>query len=148
MFLQAEKEVYAPVASEPGSILETILASERTRLVRFCAHLTGNPDAAEDLAQETLLEAWRNQHKLHHQDERQHTENWIKWLRGIARHVCMRWARSHGRDLAHLAPFHHKEDETEPDIEDLVADDYDVEIELEREELAQLLDRALTLLPR
>ena len=55
MFLQAEKEVYAPVASEPGSILETILASERTRLVRFCAHLTGNPDAAEDLAQETLL---------------------------------------------------------------------------------------------
>jgi RNA polymerase sigma factor (sigma-70 family) len=147
MVLPTEKDVDAPVASEPGSTLETILAGERTRLVRFCAYLTGNPDAAEDLAQETLLEAWRNQQKLRHQDERQHAENWIKWLRGIARHVCMRWVRSHGRDLAHLAPFHHTEDETEPGIEDLVADDNDVAIELEREELAQLLDRALALLP-
>ena len=147
MVLHAEKEVYAPGASEPGSILETILADERARLVRFCAHLTGNPDAAEDLAQETLFEAWRNQQKLHHLNERQNKENWIKWLRGIARHVCMRWARSYGRDLAHLAPFHHKEDETEADIDDQVFDGYDVEIELEREELAQLLDRALALLP-
>jgi hypothetical protein len=30
---------------------------ERARLVRLCARLTGNVDAAEDLAQETLLEA-------------------------------------------------------------------------------------------
>jgi len=147
MVLQAEKEGYDPGTSEISSILESLFAGERTRLVRFCAYLTGNPDAAEDLAQETLLEAWRNQQKLYHQDESQYTENWIKWLRGIARHICMRWARSHGRDLAHLAPFHHTEDETEPGIEDLVADDNDVEIELEREELAQLLDRALALLP-
>ncbi|HYX49089.1 MAG TPA: sigma factor, partial [Ktedonobacteraceae bacterium] len=81
MVLQAEKEVYASGTSETSSIIENILAGERTRLVRFCAHLTGNPDAAEDLAQETLLEAWRNQQKLRHQDERQNTENWIKWLR-------------------------------------------------------------------
>ena len=147
MSLPAEKEMYAPLASETSSTLETILAGERTRLVRFCAYLTGNPDAAEDLAQETVLEAWRNQQKLYHQDDRQNKENWIKWLRAIARNVCMRWARSYGRDLAHLAPFNHNEDETEPGIEDLAPNDYDVEIELERDELAQLLDRALALLP-
>src|SRR5947209_18291338 len=147
MFLQAEEEVYAPVTSETSSTLENLLAGERTRLVRFCAYLTGNPDAAEDLAQETLLEAWRNQQKLRHLDESQYKENCIRWLRGIARHVCMRWARSHGRDLAHLATFHRTEDETEPGIEDLVDDKDNVEIELEREELAQLLDRALALLP-
>jgi RNA polymerase sigma factor (sigma-70 family) len=147
MFLQAEKEVYAPVTSETSSTLESLIAGERTRLVRFCASLTGNSDVAEDLAQETLLEAWRNQQKLRQQDERQNTENWIKWLRGIARHVCMRWLRGHSRDLAHLAPFHSTEDETEPGIEDQVADDNDIEIELEREELAHLLDRALALLP-
>jgi RNA polymerase sigma-70 factor (ECF subfamily) len=147
MSLQAKKEVCAPEASEPDSILETILAGERTRLVHFCAHLTGNQDAAEDLAQETLLEAWRNQQKLYHQDESLQKEIWSKWLRGIARHVCMRWARRHGRDLAHLAPFHQQEDEPELDIEDLVTDDDDVEFELERNELAQLLDRALALLP-
>jgi DNA-directed RNA polymerase specialized sigma24 family protein len=66
MSLPAEKEMYAPLASETSSTLETILAGERTRLVRFCAYLTGNPDAAEDLAQETVLEAWRNQQKLYH----------------------------------------------------------------------------------
>lgn len=147
MVLQAGKEVHAPASSETSSTLETIFVGERTQLVRFCTHLTGNPDAAEDLAQETLLEAWKNQQKLHHQDDGQDKENWIKWLRAIARHVCMRWARSHGRELAHLAPLHEFEDETGLDIEDLPADDCDVEIELERDELAQLLDRALALLP-
>ena len=35
--------------------------SERRRLVRLCATISGDRDAAEDLAQETLLEAWRKQ---------------------------------------------------------------------------------------
>ena len=39
--------------------IQTALAAERPRLVAFCAHLSGSWDAAEDLAQETLLEAWR-----------------------------------------------------------------------------------------
>jgi DNA-directed RNA polymerase specialized sigma24 family protein len=46
----------------------TLLAEERTRLVRLCARLTGSSGVAEDLAQETLLEAWRNQQKLAAQD--------------------------------------------------------------------------------
>jgi DNA-directed RNA polymerase specialized sigma24 family protein len=33
--------------------------AERDRLVRLCARLSGSMEAAEDLAQETLLEAWR-----------------------------------------------------------------------------------------
>ena len=33
------------------------LEGERARLVRLCARLTGDPTAAEDLAQETLVEA-------------------------------------------------------------------------------------------
>ena len=40
-------------------------APVRTRLVRLCAMISGDAAAAEDLAQETLLEAWRNAHKLH-----------------------------------------------------------------------------------
>ena len=44
---------------------EAALSSERARLVRLCYRLTGNLDAAEDLAQETLYEAVRNAHKLH-----------------------------------------------------------------------------------
>ncbi len=147
MVLDAEKEMYGPLSGETGALLETIFAGERTQLIRLCAYLTGSPDAAEDLAQETLLEAWRNRQKLYYQDDGQNKENWIKWLRAIARHVCMRWARSRGRDLAHLAPLHAFEDETGSDTENLPATECDVEIELERDELAQLLDRALALLP-
>src|SRR5262245_59821685 len=66
------------------------LAAERDRLVRLCARLTGDAGAAEDLAQETLLEAWRSLGKLRTPDEL------APWLGGIARNICLRWARSRG----------------------------------------------------
>jgi hypothetical protein len=44
------------------------LPLERMRLVRLCAHLSGNADAAEDLAHETLAEVWRHAHKLRGQE--------------------------------------------------------------------------------
>jgi hypothetical protein len=77
--------------------LEAVLPAERTRLVRLCATTTGNTDIAEDLAQETLLEAWRHIHELRDPHRR------AQWLSGIARNVCLRWARQRGRDLTHQA---------------------------------------------
>ncbi len=127
----------------------TLLAEERARLVRFCTRLTGNPGVAEDLAQETLLEAWRNQQKLNAQD-RVHPEKRAKWLAAIARNVCLRWGRSYGRDLAHLAHYTlSATDEAEPELnlDELPSGEMDLTVELERDELARLLDRALALLP-
>ncbi|HYP18723.1 MAG TPA: RNA polymerase sigma factor [Chloroflexia bacterium] len=126
-------------ATERFSI-ESILPSERARLVRFCAHLSGSIDAAEDLAQETLMEAWRHRDRL--RDPAGHQQ----WLSAIARNVCMRWRRAQGR---------HSERMAIPDgmggeplsIEDIADDDFDLEVELERSELADLLDRAMSLLP-
>jgi RNA polymerase sigma-70 factor (ECF subfamily) len=128
---------------------DTLLAGERSRLVGFCAHLTGNPGVAEDLAQETLLEAWRNQHKLCAQD-RVSPENRIKWLQAIARNVCLRWGRRHGRDLAHLAQYTlsaASDSQQELDLDELPDGGESLDVELERDELTQLLDRALALLP-
>jgi RNA polymerase sigma factor (sigma-70 family) len=65
--------------------------TDRARLVRLCASLSGDREAAEDLAQETLLEAWRHRHKVvdaHGAD---------RWLTAIARNVCLRWGRTRGR---------------------------------------------------
>src|SRR5581483_9707831 len=64
---------------------------ERARLVRLCAALSGDRGAAEDLAQETLLEAWRQRHKV--TDAR----GADRWLTAIARNVCLRWGRTRGR---------------------------------------------------
>jgi len=126
---------------EISNDLETALPVERARLVRLCAAITGNGDVAEDLAQETLLEAWRHLHELRDPERR------TRWLSGIARNVCLRWARKRGRELAHLAEQRSGEDTESSGLEELLADDFDLEVELERKELVELLDRALALLP-
>src|SRR5215216_2337208 len=67
---------------------------ERTRLVRYFARQTGNADTAEDLTQETLIEAWR------HADRLIDVEGHERWLFGIACNVGRRWARVQGREYA------------------------------------------------
>lgn len=149
--------------TEPAAV-----AAERARLVRLCAHLAGDPAAAEDLAQETLLLAWRLRDRLTTPGDPQAR---ARWLAAIARNICLRWRRAHSRDrvrLAHLAagplltagaPAWSAEGATQvaaglrpspvsPSLADTLPDDSaDLELELERDELADLLDRALALLP-
>ncbi len=119
--------------------LQAAATLERAGLVRLCHHLTGDPDAAEDLAQETLFEAWRNAHKLRDPDKRP------QWLAGIARNVCRRWARHRGRETVLRAGV--ESGPESPGIDHLRDNDFDLEVELERDELADILDRAMALLP-
>lgn len=81
------------MAAEPEESfrLEMIVPPERVWLVRICAQLSGDATAAEDLAQETLLEAWRHRWKLHDPSGR------LPWLAAIARNVCSRWHRAQAR---------------------------------------------------
>jgi RNA polymerase sigma factor (sigma-70 family) len=119
---------------------------ERAHLVRLCAAITHDRDAAEDLAQETLLEAWRQQHASPLLDQTQR----LPWLSGVARNMCLRWLRKHQRDVAHLIqPYESQQTRDTPsvELEDVLAEDFDIEVELERKELVELLDRALALLP-
>ena len=137
-----EKEyVLEAQRADTGFTLEALLPSDRARIVRLCARLSGDLDAAEDLAQETLVEAWRNLHKLHDQQGR------AQWLSAIAVNVCRRWGRRHGREMARMMRLDGSGDEVAPDLEDGPADAFDLEVELERDELATLLDRAMALLP-
>ncbi len=120
---------------------EALLLAERPRLIRLCSRLSGNPQAAEDLAQETLLQAWRSTHRLCH------TEQLSAWLSAIARNVCLHWSRRYYREQAqHTQPLQPDDDGPERSL-DLLPDSFELEYELEREELATLLDRALALLP-
>jgi RNA polymerase sigma factor (sigma-70 family) len=111
-------------------------STDRRRLVGLCASISGDPQAAEDLAQETLYEVWRNAHKLgtDADDARGHE----RWVNAIARNVCRRWARTQGSYRSRLAGS------VEPEE---IADELDLALDLERAELAELLDRALALLP-
>jgi hypothetical protein len=93
-----------------------ISPEERARLVQFCSRLTGNVDVAEDLAQETLLEAWRHLHNLRDHSKRQ------QWLCGIARNVCLRWQRKHGIEAMHLFNPDVSQDRASSDLDDLLTD--------------------------
>jgi RNA polymerase sigma factor (sigma-70 family) len=90
--------MFVDVVNSPDTAaIQAALARERPRLVAFCAHVCGSWDVAEDLAQETLLEAWRARNRLHDMD------GLAPWLTAIARNVCLRWRRSKGRESAYLA---------------------------------------------
>src|SRR5688572_18882627 len=124
--------------SEEELDFETALADERPRLVRLCAWFAGSQEAAEDLAQETLIAAWKSRDQLISFDKLK------PWTSAIARNICLNWSRGHYREQAHLV---YSIDSTEEPSENELQDETSLELELDRYELATLLDRALSLLP-
>jgi RNA polymerase sigma factor (sigma-70 family) len=79
------------------------------------------------------VEAWRNRHKLTEPQGRR------AWLRAIAEHVYHRWLRSLAHETQQLTRL--------DDVGEYPSSDDDFVRDLERDELAILLDHALALLP-
>jgi len=96
------------------------LPVDYARLVRLCARLTGDAQAAEDLAQDTLVEAWRQRHKL------REPAGGDAWLSAIARNVCLRWTAARRRDRAHIIAPRPGESAVVPDSVARVADTVDL----------------------
>lgn len=109
-------------------------AALRTTLMRAFWHWTGSPVDAEDLTQSTLLEAWRSARRPDDPDDER------RWIFGVARNVLARWRREHGRRARFELP------ESDGQIA-LLGERTDLDAELERDELVDLLDHALATLP-
>jgi len=124
----------------PEPQFTAVLAAAYPQVLRVCAVLAGNCGIAEDLAQETMLEALRLKQRVYALDGVE------RWLAAIARNLWLRWRRQQGRERLRLmsAPLDQITDERPQDV---IANDVDLELALEQHELADLLDRALALLP-
>lgn len=127
--------------------MEQLFTEARPRLLRL-ARLNGiTPDVADDVVQETMMEAWRHLANL------RDPQRFSAWLDGICRNVCRRQAKtlaatySRHEPLPHLLPDTSDETEVEAfvDIPDPFAIDPDEA--LSRQDLAVLLDRAMSHLP-
>ena len=130
----------------PGN-LEDLLAAARPRLLRFARGQGVTPDAADDVVQETLLEAWRHVDRLHT------PQGLDAWLTSICRNVCLRWARAQGVSAARQTSLftgapEGQETETLPELELPDPQEFDPAEALNRQELTSLLDRAMGLLPK
>ncbi len=120
--------------------METIgerIEAARPRLLRL-AQLNGiGPDEAEDVAQETLLEAWRHLERLYE------PEGFALWLDAICRNVCKRHIQARATSVQ-TSDLPTDEDEGEDSLLDL-PDPLSVDpiTELERQDMQVLLDHAL-----
>lgn len=109
-------------------------------LERHCAHLSGQANAGQDLAQETLIEAWRNRHKLHD------AGNERAWLAAIARNVCARWRRTEVRMSRLYVPLDVSED-INVAIDNPNGREVDPVWCSEQRELYDLIEEAMAFLP-
>lgn len=117
--------------------LDALLVEARPRLLRL-ARLNGiAADLAEDVAQETCLEAWR------HLDHLREPERFASWLDGICRNVCRRHASalaSRAREARLGSGEHEANLAGAPPLDPLA---FDPSEELERQDRHVVLDRAL-----
>ena len=126
--------------------LETLLATARPRLAHS-ARAHGVPlDGVDDVVQETLVEAWQ------HLESLRTPERFDAWLHGICRNVSLHWMRVQATTERRQRPFSPLLSEGEEDTESAMLSTVDSQMldlaeDLNRQDLAVLLDRAMGYLP-
>jgi len=75
---------------------ETLVRTHQEAVFRFAYLLLGDPDDAEDIAQETFLRAWD------HLERFDVSRPFRPWLLSIAKNLASNWRRSAGRYLSAL----------------------------------------------
>ena len=129
-----------------SNTLDEMLAVARPRLVRIAQQQGVTPDAVDDVVQDTLVEAWR------HLEHLRTIDRFDAWLNGICRNVSLRCNRNHSTTMQRQEHFSTllDEEQDEPtanvlDIPDPLA--VDPAEELSRQDLATVLERAMSYLP-
>ncbi len=110
-----------------------LVESHQTHVYNLCYRMLGEPEAAEDAAQETFLRAYQN---LHRYDS---SRSFVTWLLSIAAHYCI--DRLRRKRLSVFSMDEEREDGTVFEIADPASPDPEVESTKreERDRLHRLL---------
>lgn len=111
-------------------------AQTRSALLRALTVWCGDPVAADDLTQQTLLAAWMSDRQPDADAE------WTPWLFGIARNMLLRWRREQARHGRRVAPA----PESERHLMAAATDDV-VDAIADRADIMEILDGALSRIP-
>jgi RNA polymerase sigma factor (sigma-70 family) len=120
--------------------MEQIFTEARPRLLRLVRLNGMPPDIADDIVQETMLEAWR------HVENLRDPQRFHAWLDGICRNVCRRHKTLNDtlhESLSNLV--NNDETKSEPDALLAIADPFAIDPgeELAHQDLVILLDQAM-----
>jgi len=137
MVALTDKELMQRAADGSREAFDELVTRFRDRLVSFAWHLTGDRHAAEDLAQETLLRAYRASRRY---DGRAEVSTWVFT---IARNLCLNARRDQAR--RRTVPLPTEGDGMSPSLPDPATDS--PAAGLERAELARLIEQAVAALP-
>ncbi len=140
--MTAQTSAERPVGEDSAQMaiadqIEELFLRAEPRLLRLARSQRIAPDAAEDIVQETLLEAWRSLDHL--RDE----ARFAAWLDGICRNVCRRHQRKAGIMQAHETALENDEEGLDALAQLTDPDSFDPTEELMRQDMAVLLNRAL-----
>lgn len=137
----------SPVRADEAASAERPVAEERAWLVSRCVRLTHCPDAAEDLAHEILCRAYRAAAAGAGPRPDAGPAGRRAWLAGVAKHVCADWIRGRQRARAFLSDYFFASPHGPANDWADASTAFDLEQELERRELLDLLDRAMGHVP-
>jgi len=137
MEIPNENRIIEDILSGDEDAFSEIVKIYLNQIYNFVHRLAGDRDAAEDLAQETFLKAWRNLKRF---DQKR---NFKTWLFAIAKNTTFDWLKRKKE-----IPFSTFTDEEGESWLENVADETDLPDEiLERSDFAEELDGILQKLP-
>lgn len=86
--VQTDAELVRLAVAGDSAAFEPLVDRYSDTIVRFCHHMLGDFQAAEDIAQDAFLKAFSHIGRL------EDAAKFTTWLYSIARHLCLDWIRA------------------------------------------------------
>lgn len=140
---ESDDELMARCKNDDMSAFDLIVQRYKVQLINFACRFVGDPEAAEDVAQETFIRIYQNIKRY-----RRDVAGFRTWMYRIAANLCKNELRNRNRRLKVLAnPATGNRDSNSDPIENALDTSAGPHRQLEGKELQKVLAQAISRLP-